>query len=407
MSEIEARKGRRVGPRRRRRNGPLSMTGLTMVRRVLLTATLAASSSTFTVSGFQIPSGPMTSWKTVKYGVGTSVCQRFSWSVSPACHISNIAHRNIVTRMGMVRNIDLPEAIVFYGLESMMAHSADYRADASGTDECVALELRPGILRLLNECEEVGTSALLLSEELEDEDKIGLVFQSALEQASGVDKGKMPETLANGDNSVVNFRCLNSDLVIPTSDSGNDGGNADLSDEEYDESIEFYNLQKNGRSPSPAFLLDSLRSVRIDPRGFGGSSGFGRGQWIEPQRSPMPARTVVFIAGDWVPSIGGSAEEEESERSTVKDRCAAARAAGCRIIYLEELPGVERDILVQDDTQAMALCDAVVDTYGNDNPRQLQPITLDAVSTPGDYWLNPPNPRDDVGECLVCIGFFL
>ena len=70
--------------------------------------------------------------------------------------------------------------------------------------------------------------------------------------------------------------------------------------DDFDENIEFYNLQSIGRSPSPAFLLDSLRSVHIDPRGFGGSSGFGRGQWVEPRRSPMTARTVVFIAGDWV-----------------------------------------------------------------------------------------------------------
>ena len=49
----------------------------------------------------------------------------------------------------------------------------------------------------------------------------------------------------------------------------------------------------------------------------------------------------------------------------------------------------------------MSLCDAVIDTYGNDNPRDLQPINLDAISTPGDYWLNPPNPRDDMGNAVM------
>ena len=46
----------------------------------------------------------------------------------------------------------------------------------------------------------------------------------------------------------------------------------------------------------------------------------------------------------------------------------------------------------------MSLCDAVIDSFGNDNAREIQPVSLDAISTPGDYWLNPPNPRDDVGN---------
>ncbi|KAL9182732.1 hypothetical protein ACHAXT_004011 [Thalassiosira profunda] len=53
-----------------------------------------------------------------------------------------------------------------------------------------------------------------------------------------------------------------------------------------------------------------------------------------------------------------------------------------------------------DDPQTMNLCDAVIDSFGNDNPRDLQPISLDAISTPGDYWLNPPSPRDDVGNAV-------
>lgn len=31
----------------------------------------------------------------------------------------------------------------------------------------------------------------------------------------------------------------------------------------------------------------------------------------------------------------------------------------------------------------------------------MQPISLDAISTPGDYWLNPPLPRDDSGNAVV------
>ena len=266
----------------------------------------------------------------------------------------------------------------------MMEHS-------NGDDS--SLTLRPGVVRLLNECRDVGTAALLLSEEMDsDETKARLLFQSAWDASSSdATASSNMEKIIEGDNKVLHFRCLNSKFVCPPSDK-------EQSDE-YDENIEFYNLQSIGKSPSPAFLLDSLRSVHIDPKGFGGSSGFGRGQWVEPRRSPMTARTVVFLAGDWVSNNSKNVEE----KPRVKDRCAAGRAAGCRIIYLEHLSSDQNlPISIEDDTDAMSLCDAVIDTFGNDNTRDLlQPVSLDAISTPGDYWLNPPNPRDDIGNAVA------
>ncbi|KAL7543612.1 hypothetical protein ACHAXR_013169 [Thalassiosira sp. AJA248-18] len=311
----------------------------------------------------------------------------------------------ISTKLDMVRNIDLPEAIVFYGVESMMEihHNEAADDDDLTTTSC---KLRPGVARLLNECQEVGTAALLLSEEIGDEASVKLTFETAWEQSPHIGDGntKLLETLVESDDPVIHFRCLTSEFlalpaIINTDDGTTDDVDADVSAEYDDEKFELYNLQTNGRSPSPAFLLDSLRSVYIDPRGFGGSSGFGRGQWIEPRRSPMTARTVVFIAGDWTSNNNQVMlydDDDEDEKCTVKDRCAAARAAGCRVIYLEQLPDQQNGI--QDDSQTMNLCDAAIDTLGNDNPRDLQPITLDAICTPGDYWLNPPNPRDDVGN---------
>jgi len=281
----------------------------------------------------------------------------------------------------MVRNIDLPEAIVFYGVESMMEPRSD--------DES-SFALRPGIIRLLNECRDVGTSSLLLSEVADDTEE-SLLFQTAYEQSDSDNRGEGLHVLTKSDDPVLSFRCLSSEFKIPPTSPQGEAGTSDTYevDSVDDESLELYNLQASGRSPSPAFLLDSLRSVHIDPRGFGGSSGFGRGQWIDPRRSPMTARTVVFITGDRAPT-----SNMESTTPTVKDRCDAARAAGCRVIYLEDLEGI------QDDTQTMSLCDAVIDTYGNDNPRDLQSISLDAISTPGDYWLNPPNQRDEFGNSV-------
>jgi len=293
----------------------------------------------------------------------------------------------------MVRNIDLPKALVFYGLESIMIQEIDEGSVESEANDSITCTLRSGVTRLLKECQEVGTAALLLSEDQDivDEDYLRNTFQEALKRSPDI----------GGDDALenLNFRCLNSELSVPMNDI-DDGTSENNSPDEYDENIELYNLQTNGRSPCPAFLLDSLRSVHIDPRGFGGSSGFGRGQWIEPRRSPMPARTVVFIAGDW--SKNKFEIMDDYERSTVSDRCAAARATGCRVIYLEQiLDQTKHEVPVQDDSQTMALCDAVVPSLGNDNPRDLQPISLDAISTPGDYWLNPPSPRDDVGNAVT------
>jgi len=296
----------------------------------------------------------------------------------------------------MVRNIDLPEAIVFYGVESMMEHSSSGDDD---DDDDSSLMLRPGVVRLINECLDVGTAAILLSEEPDaSETSARQLFLSACDLSLDATASSNIQKIIGGhDNQVLHFRTLNSHFVCPPASESEEESSDDQTDEE-DESIEFYNLQSNGRSPSPAFLLDSLRSVIIDPRGFGGSSGFGRGQWVEPRRSPMTARTVVFIAGDWVSKNGNDVAEGE-ERSTVKDRCAASRAAGCRVIYLENLTSDENlPVSIEDDTDAMSLCDAVIDSFGNDNAREIQPVSLDAISTPGDYWLNPPNPRDDVGN---------
>ena len=69
-----------------------------------------------------------------------------------------------------------------------------------------------------------------------------------------------------------------------------------------------------------------------------------------------------------------------------------------RNIFSEQL---DQNLTVLDDERTISRCDAVINTYGNDNPRDIQPISLDAISTPGDYWLNPPCPRDDMGNAVV------
>ena len=214
----------------------------------------------------------------------------------------------ISTNLGMVRNVDLPEALVFYGLESIMEPSVligDSRHNSQrqnvtktfgnneddGVDEKghIQWKLRSGVARLLNECLEVRTAALLLSEVPgDDEEHMKQTFQrawihtflkssmeSSKKMSTSFGRGNL-ETLLEGDNPVLSFRCLQSTFVPP----------ANSNDSSEDENIidnPFYNLHVHGRSPSPAFLLDTLHSIHLEPRGLGGSSGVGRGQWVEPR----------------------------------------------------------------------------------------------------------------------------
>jgi len=332
-------------------------------------------------------------------------------------HPHDHRHRSS-TLLCMVRNVDLPEAIVFYGIESIMeAHVA---TNANNKECSIQRLLRPGVKRLLEECNEVGTASLLLSEDNINDDDYNNRLVSIFREAYNNDDDTVHCS------NTIHVRCLNHTFLTHTLLANNEAGYNNHSDDNDDESLIFYNLQANGRSPSPAFLLDSLNSVQINPRGFGGHSGFGRGQWTEPRRCPLPARTVVFIAGDWSSSTPPPPQEEGEEtkrerivktkRSTLsRDRCSAARAAGCRIIYLEQQQQQQQQpslddpttnsqqhlVMIHDDESTMSLCDAVIDTYGNDNIRELlQPISLDAISTPGNYWLNPPTPRDDFGNSV-------
>merc|ERR1719356_2608 len=113
----------------------------------------------------------------------------------------------------MVRNIDLPEAIVFYGVESLMlpqkkrTNSADEPTLGMSHAEFV---LRPGIARLLRECEEDGTTALFIEEADATEEVARAKFESALGKSSNENKASILKLLKN-DDPTIHFRCLQSD----------------------------------------------------------------------------------------------------------------------------------------------------------------------------------------------------
>jgi hypothetical protein len=185
-------------------------------------------------------------------------------------------------KVEMVRNIDLPEAIIFYGLNSIL----DVKSNKP----------RSGVEALLRECQEINAAAIILLDKPMD----GLV------------RGLM----------------------------------------------ETYQLQIHvdckHPPPNPRALWDAVQSTTIQPKGFGGSSGFGA-KLPEPERNPLQKHVVVL--------------------AKTLDQCRAARFFGARVMSLEDND----------------LADGVVADWSE--------IGIDDICTPGSYWLNPPfGPKDDVGN---------
>jgi hypothetical protein len=77
---------------------------------------------------------------------------------------------------------------------------------------------------MLNECKEVGTASLLLSEDADEEDDLKLIIQEAWEWA----EGPCDKKLMNGDNLAnIHIRCLNYEFSLPP---GNEVGDDIIND---------------------------------------------------------------------------------------------------------------------------------------------------------------------------------
>jgi beta-phosphoglucomutase-like phosphatase (HAD superfamily) len=116
--------------------------------------------------------------------------------------------------------------------------------------------------------------------------------------------------------------------------------------------------------PNPRDVWEAIHnSSSIQPKGFGGSSGFGT-KTADPERVPLPQRTVVLC-------------------DTI-DKCRAARYAGMRVVCrISSSPESDND---------NDLADAMVDGWDD--------ISVDDIATPGSFWLNPPHPKDDEGNAV-------
>ena len=224
------------------------------------------------------------------------------------CHAPAIVS---VTRCNMVRNIDLVEALIFYGTAGMVRRlPSDSSSDTS--------TFLPGVENLLEECQRDDTSVIAILDHERD----------------------LAEMTNNDSNHDIHFRTMTSP------------------------------------PPNPYDLWESIHSIEIQPKGFGGSSGFGR-KAADPERPPSPSRCVVLC--------------------DTTDKCRAARSAGMRVLCLtdNELADGVMNFGIYNDDETKTNDD-------NDSMNNLEyyweSITMDDIATPGSFWLNPPLPKDDEGN---------
>lgn len=183
----------------------------------------------------------------------------------------------------MVRNIDLPEAVVFYGMDSILDPSGDPL---------------PGVESILRECQDIQAASIVLVDDGADNDRSTLLLEKQYGLKRHCDSEHPP--------------------------------------------------------PNPRALLEAIEATTVQPKGFGGSSGFGT-KLAEPERTPLAHHVVVC--------------------ARTEDQCRAARFFGARVMSLED-----NDI-----------ADGVLFEWSE--------IGVDDISTPGSYWLNPPpGGRDDEGN---------
>jgi len=184
--------------------------------------------------------------------------------------------------LSMVRNIDLPECLVFYGIPASFFSPDD-------TD----------LISLLQECADTDTAVIVI-----------------------------PEPIAADSSDTYS---LDSDNLP----------------------VKLILHEPQSYAPNPKDLYEALNSITVQPRPFGGSSGFGAKQYADPERFPLPARTVVFC--------------QTAEQTLASKYC------GTRVLCFQDND----------------LADAVIDRID---------FYLDEIATPGSFWLNPPNPMDEKGN---------
>ena len=290
-------------------------------------------------------------------------------------------------QISMLRNFDLPEALIFYGLDTVL----DVISSPSPSQSTTA-SIRPGVLRLIDEAKEIDIPTFILSEHL------------TMTELSKAVESVEPSFQQLCNDNIVHYRSSLEEFVV-TEDfdsklNGDDNADEDASDA--DEFIPFRFIGEGiGHAPCPAALYDAVNTVLIEPKGFGGSAGFGVKNW-EAVRTPLPQHCVVFVssASDNSDSATRSDSDGKYNRSTdlldrsdgsgsiSRDRCIASRYAGMRAMYIEDAESRLRG----EPCTAEDVADGFIESLGTEEDWEM--VTLDDISSPGSFWLNMMQPKD-------------
>ena len=235
-------------------------------------------------------------------------------------------------KMMMIRNIDLPEAVILYGVNIVVPTLFDNKKEERVTrqvgdtswdsvNDMQVVQARRGLESFLEECHSVKAAVVVILESnRESNDVAATSMQQSKNQKS------LLETVFRKD--IANPCHVFVQTVAP---------------------------------PNPSDLISIVNSMYIQPRPYGGSATIGYSRAADPERLLDPKHCVVF--------------------TTTIDQTRVARALGMRVVSINP----------DDD-----LADAVLMDYDDENISIN--VGVDDIATPGSFWLNPPHPRDDVGN---------
>lgn len=254
--------------------------------------------------------------------------------------------------ISMLRNVDLPETLIFYGFDTVI----DVVTSPSQPTA------RPGVLRLIEEAKSVDVPTIILSEHMTMNE-----LSEAVESAE-------PLFAKYREHNILRYRSSLEEFVVE------EDGEMDEDDVPY----RFVGAGM-GHAPCPAALYDAVNTITIEPKGFGGSSGFGVKNW-ECERIPLAQHCVVFVCSASDNNKNDLLDRTDGSGSISRDRCTASRYSGMRVMYIE---GERLSCSAED------VSDGIVDTLGTEQDWEM--VTLDDISTPGSFWLNMMQPKDPDG----------
>lgn len=254
----------------------------------------------------------------------------------------------------MVRNIDLPEALILYGRAVLVV---------GDSHETGIPNPRPGLAQLVQECHDIQTAVVVLLENEEEEDVPPHNNTSSLDDnTDAADRQWLASVLSPSVAKLCHMARQQLQPATTTTTHHSDNSSSSSS-------------RRTPPPPNPAMLLDHvLERITVQPRPYGSASGyFGvvRNTLLSDDdsfrhRRLVEAKHCVVLA-------------------TTLEQTRSARAVGMRVVSL---------LNDNTDNNNDTLADAVLSIDA------LEDYGVDDFATPGTFWLNPPQARDDFGNTV-------